>query len=104
MTRTIHEIIGLPSSVPRFVLKSAVEARMDADFAKAESGDTSAQCELAELRFAYLLWAYGQKDEGAPAPTRSGRVFSAARNRARAVRARLNGFPLLIARPPSIFF
>jgi hypothetical protein len=65
MTRTLHEIIGMSSTTPRSVLRTAVEARMDADFAKAASGDVGAQMELAELRFSYLMWAYVQHDDAA---------------------------------------
>lgn len=65
MTRTLHEIIGMSATTPKSVLRTAVEARMDADFAKAASGDASAQEELAELRFSYLMWAYAHRDDEA---------------------------------------
>jgi hypothetical protein len=69
MTKSLYELTGLSASTPKAELARAVEARMDAAFSQAEAGDERARQELAELRFSYLVWAYGAQDcAGQPSP------------------------------------
>lgn len=71
MTKSLYELTGLPANTPKPELASAIESRMNKAFSRAAAGDERAQKELAELRFSYLVWAYGA-DEHAGAPPPSG--------------------------------
>lgn len=62
MTRSLYEFTGLSANTPKAELVSAVEERMKTAFSEAAAGDENAQKELAELRFSYLLWAYGSQE------------------------------------------
>ena len=61
MIPSLHQIVGLPPSVPVTELACAADEYSGALFARAANGDSAAQRQLVELQVAYMIWAYAGK-------------------------------------------
>ena len=60
MTKSLHEIVGLPSGSSALEIAHAASQHTQVLFRQAAGGNFRAQRELVELQYAYLVWAYGR--------------------------------------------
>lgn len=61
MIEALHNLVGLPSSTDARLIARAADEQSESLFLKASMGNRLAQQELAELEFAYRVWAYAKR-------------------------------------------